>query len=263
MLKPHKTTIFDLVNYLLQWFTIKKKPFIFILILTCPGGLNVLCLPQFQFGVSLLGELTFIFLIKETDWYLILSASVCLKSFYFSIFEHYFTVYRFWGMRGFVFFFLSAFETNLLARLVSDETAAIVLTFVSLFVKLSLFSGLSWQCQPPLDCPEWSHTSRHLNHSLPPWSTAAQLDLHPLLLEHMLLPLVVWLLLPPFRQLLECSILSHMCRKMWPRPQVDPVMGSEGCLPTTLQPGLLDGFLTFSFSPSCVFLLHPNFVIFK
>lgn len=130
-------------------------------------------------------------------------------------------------------------------------------------VKLSLFSGLSWQCQPPLDCPEWSHTSRHLNHSLPPWSTAAQLDLHPLLLEHMLLPLVVWLLLPPFRQLLECSILSHMRRKMWPRPQVDPVMGSEGCLPTTLQPGLLDGFLTFSFSPSCVFLLHPNFVTFK
>lgn len=163
----------------------------------------------------------------------------------------------------FFFFFLSAFETNLLARLVSDETAAIILTFVSLFVKLSLFSGLSWQCQPPPDCPEWSHTSCHLNQSLPPWSTAAQLDPHPLLLEHMLLPLVVWLLLPPFRQLLECSILSHRHRIMWPRPQVDPVMGSEGCLPTTLQLGLLDGFLTFSFSPSCVFLLHPNFVTFK
>ena len=105
MLKSHNTTIFDLVNYLLQWFIIKKKPFIFTLILTCPGGLNVLCGPQFQFGVSLLGELTFTFLIKETDWYLILSASVCLKSFYFSIFEHYFTVYRFWGMRGCFFFF--------------------------------------------------------------------------------------------------------------------------------------------------------------
>lgn len=58
----------------------------------------------------------------------------------------------------FFFFSLSAFETNLLARLVSDETAAVVLTFFSV-CKLPLLSGLSRQCQPPLNCPEWSHTS--------------------------------------------------------------------------------------------------------
>ena len=92
---------FGCSHYLLQCFTILKNPFIFTSILTCSGDLNVLCGSQVQIGVSLLGELTFTFLIKETYWYLILSASVCLKSFYFSIFENYFTVYRFWGMRGF------------------------------------------------------------------------------------------------------------------------------------------------------------------
>ena len=170
MLKPHKTTIFDLVNYLLQWFTIKKKPFIFTLILTCPGGLNVLCGPQFQFGVSLLGELTFIFLIKETDWYLILSASVCLKSFYFSIFEHYFTVYRFWGMRGFVFFSFQHLKQTFwlawsLMRLLPSFSLLFLCKALSLQWPLLAVSASSWLSRVIAHIPPLKPQPASLEHS--------------------------------------------------------------------------------------------------
>lgn len=145
---------------------------------------------QFQSGVSLLRTVTF--LIKETYWYLILSASVCLKSFYFSIFEHCFTVYRFWGMR--FFFPFQHLKQTSLARLVSDETAAVVLTFFSVCKAASP----QWPLSAVSASSQLSRVIAHIPplNPEPAWSTAAQLDPHPLLLEHLLLPWLSGLRLP-------------------------------------------------------------------
>lgn len=261
MLKPHNATILDLVNYLLQWFTHTKKNLLYLLQFWLVLEILVFCVdPSFSL-VSL--SLENCHISYKRDLLIFDSLSFCLPEKL--LFLHFWTLFHYVQIlrneRFFFFPFQHLKQTSWLAWSLMRLLLWFSLSF--LFVKLPLLSGLSRQCQPPLDCPEWSHTSRHLTQSLPPWSTAAQLDPQPLLLEHLLLPLVVWLRLPPFRQLLECSILSHMHRIMCPWPQVDPAMGSEGCLPTALPPGLLDGFLTFSFSPSCVFSLHATFVTLK
>lgn len=168
MLKPHNATILDLVNYLLQWFTHTKKNLLYLLQFWLVLEILVFCVDP-SFSLMSLSLENFHISYKR-DLLIFDSLSFCLSEEL--LFLHFWTLFhcvQILRNDSFFFFFLSAFGTNLLARLVSDETAAVVLTFFS-DVKLPLLSGLSW-LSASSDCPEWSHTFCHLTQSLPPWSS--------------------------------------------------------------------------------------------
>lgn len=158
MLKPHNATILDLVNYLLQWFTHTKKNLLYLLQFWLVLEILVFCVDP-SFSLMSLSLENFHISYKR-DLLIFDSLSFCLSEEL--LFLHFWTLFhcvQILRNDSFFFFFLSAFGTNLLARLVSDETAAVVLTFFS-DVKLPLLSGLSWLSAS-------SRLSRVIAHILP------------------------------------------------------------------------------------------------